>query len=290
MTNLHTDVTETTHATRRRRLTRVLAVGAIAAGAVVGAAVPAQAAGITAYHVTGTSGAGSRVVSDPGSATAATIAMLADGTSVTVDCGVRGRSVNRNTVWHHITSPVTGYIADYYTDTPGFNRFISGEATCSPVVPPSKPAATPTTPTTTPTTPAATPTTPSVAPTPSKAVVTRGATITYNEGVGGSCVYYALDRFHQLTGVYPKAFGDAKYLATGAAASGWTVSATPLVNSIVVFQPGQNGAAAPTGHAAWVEQVSGDRVYIAEMNAPTAWVVTHRWVTPATGVRYIYAA
>jgi surface antigen len=112
----------------------------------------------------------------------------------------------------------------------------------------------------------------------------------YNEGVGGSCVYYALNRFHEATGVYPRAIGDARLLATRAAAGGWAVGSAPRVDSLVVFQPGQNGASAPYGHAAWVEQVSGDRIYIAEMNAPTAWVVTHRWLTPVAGVKYIYTS
>ena len=277
MTNLPTDRTHATPFNGRRQLTRILAVGVLAAGAAVSLAAPAQAAVNTAYHVTGTAG-GSRVVRDPRSANAASIATLAKGTSVSIDCGVHGASVHRDSVWHHITSPVTGYIADFYTDTPGFNRFIHGEATCSPAKAPSVPVITPTTPAGAPATP--------VTATPH---ATRGATISYNEGYGGSCVYYALDRFHQLTGVYPKALGDAKYLASSAAANGWTVSTLPAVNSLVVFQPGQNGAAAPTGHAAWVEQLSGDRIYIAEMNAPNAWVVTHRWLTPAPGVKYIYA-
>jgi surface antigen len=115
--------------------------------------------------------------------------------------------------------------------------------------------------------------------------------MTYNQGYAGSCVDYAVDRFHQFTGVYPYAVGDARYMATSAAAHGWTVSATPRINSMAVFQPGDNGAGAGTGHVAWVEQVSGQRIYIGEMNAPTAFVVSHRWVdAPAPGVRYIYAA
>jgi surface antigen len=263
MTNLPT--------TRRRRLTQVFAIGAVTAGALVAVAAPAQAAGTTAYHVAGTHGAGSRVVSNPGADSAATIATLADGTALTIDCGVRGRSVHRDNVWHHITSPVNGYIANYYTDTRRANRLISGEATCSAT----KPVPAPTQPT-----PA----------NPSAPVATRGATINYNEGYAGSCVFYAMDRFHKLTGVYPKALGDAKYLADSAASSGWTVSVTPRVDSIAVFQPGQNGASGPTGHAAWVEQISGDRIYIGEMNAPTSGVITHRWLTPVAGVRYIYAA
>lgn len=151
---------------------------------------------------------------------------------------------------------------------------------------PTKPVPTPTKPT--PTTPPTTnPTNPG---TPSTPAATRGATINYNEGYSGSCVYYVMDRFHKLTGVYPKALGDAKYLASSAAANGWTVSATPRVDSIAVFQPGQNGASAPYGHATWVEQVSGGRIYVGEMNAPSAGVITHRWITPVTGVRYVYAA
>jgi surface antigen len=282
MTNLPIDVTSTTPAARRRQLTRVLAVAALAAGAVVGIAAPAQAAGISVYHIDGAPSGGSRVVTDPRSAPAGTIVRLPNGTSITIDCGVRLRSGHRSAVWHHITSPVTGYLEDYYTDTPATNRLISGEPTCSSAVIPGKPATTPTTP--------ATPTrTPAKTPSASTPAATRGATINYNEGYAGSCVDYALDRFHQVTGVYPKALGDAKFLATSAAANGWTTSATPRVDSLVVFQPGQNGAGGPTGHAAWVEQISGDRIYIAEMNAPTPFVVTHRWLTPAAGVRYIYA-
>jgi surface antigen len=60
---------------------------------------------------------------------------------------------------------------------------------------------------------------------------------------------------------------------------------------MAVFQPGDNGASAQYGHIAWVEQVSGNRIYIGEMNAPSPYVVTHRWIdSPAAGVRYIYAA
>ena len=130
---------------------------------------------------------------------------------------------------------------------------------------------------------------PAPAADPATTVSTRGGTINYNEGYAGSCVYYAMERFHQYTGVYPRAFGDARYLATGAAASGWATGTTPRINSLVVFQPGQNGAGSPTGHVAWVEQVSGNQIYIGEMNAPTPYVVTHRWMTPVSGVRYVYA-
>jgi surface antigen len=153
----------------------------------------------------------------------------------------------------------------------GFNRFTANGPRCTPENSPAAPA------------------TPAASTSPSTPSSTRGGTINYNEGYAGSCVYYALERFHQYTGVYPRAFGDARYLATGAAASGWATGSTPRINSLVVFQPGQNGAGSPTGHVAWVEQVSGNQIYIGEMNAPTAYVVTHRWMTPVSGVRYVYA-
>jgi surface antigen len=281
MTNLHTDVIETARTRRRRQLTRLLAAGALGAGAAVSIAVPAQAADVTGYHVSGTNGAGARVVSDPRVARPATVGTLTDGTAITIDCGVR---VNRDTVWHHITSPVAGFVSARYTDIPRHQRgrLLRGEQTC----PTTKPAPTPPAPTTpAPSTPA--PSTP--APATPAPVATRGATITYNQGYAGSCVFYALDRFKKFTGVYPKAFGDAKYLASSAASNGWSVGNVPRVNSMAVFQSGQNGAGAQYGHVAWVEQVSGDRIYVAEMNFPNAYTVTYRWLTPVAGVQYVYA-
>lgn len=117
----------------------------------------------------------------------------------------------------------------------------------------------------------------------------RGQTVDYNQGYPGSCVQYALDRFKAVTGVFPRTFGDAKDMAAGAASSGWTVSSVPRVDSMAIFQPGQNGAGAGTGHAAWVEQVDGARIFVREMNAPYPFIVSSRWCTPVPGVQYIYA-
>jgi surface antigen len=255
MTNLPTGTTETTPATRRRRLNRVITVSALAAGALTALAAPAQAA--TGWTPDQSHGTGFRAASEPRNP----------------DCGNRprdngGRHNNR--------------MSD-------FNRSFAGAvATCAP--PSTAPTWSPTAPATTwsPTAPTWSPSAPA-ATAPSTSGTTRGATINYNEGYAGSCVYYALERFHQYTGVYPRAFGDARYLATGAAASGWATGSSPRINSLVVFQPGQNGAGSPTGHVAWVEQVAGNQIYIGEMNAPSPYVVTHRWMTPVSGVRYVYA-
>lgn len=266
----------------KRQLTRSLVVAAVTAGAAVSLAVPAQAAGATGYHVAGT---GSQIVNDPRSATPTTVGKLTGGTAITIDCGIRVRQGYRDVVWHHITAPVSGYIMARQTDVPRPDRFLRGEPTCGTTVTPAPPVTTP--PTTTPTPPpATTPTTPA----PSTPAAPRGATINYNQGYAGTCVYYALDRFHQLTGVYPKAFGDAKYLATSAASNGWSIGSTPRVNSIAIFQGGQNGAGMQAGHAAWVEKVDGNRIYVSEMNFPNAWTVTNRWLTPVSGVQYIYAS
>ena len=269
MTNLPTGTTETTPTTRRRRLNRVITFSALAAGALTALAAPAQAA--PGWAPVQAHGGGFRAATEPRNS----------------DCGNRPRD---NGGRRH------GNMSD-------FNGYFSGAvATCTP--PATAPASTwtpaPTTRPSTSTSPStttspwtttspSTTTSPTTTTSPSTPASTRGGTINYNEGYAGSCVYYALDRFHQYTGVYPRAFGDARYLATGAAASGWATGTTPRINSLVVFQPGQNGAGSPTGHVAWVEQVSGNQIYIGEMNAPTPYVVTHRWMTPVSGVRYVYA-
>lgn len=92
--------------------------------------VPAHA-DITGYSVTGTGGVGLKVRSDPYNSTASIITVLADGTAFSAICAVRGRDVLGNNVWHRISAPVQGWIADYYTTTPGFNQYIPGEVDCN---------------------------------------------------------------------------------------------------------------------------------------------------------------
>lgn len=90
---------------------------------------PARA-DIAGYRVTGTGGVGLKVRSDPYDPAAAPITVLADGTAFSAVCAVRGRDVYGNTVWHRISAPAQGWIADYYTTTPGFNQYIPGEPEC----------------------------------------------------------------------------------------------------------------------------------------------------------------
>ena len=70
---------------------------------------------------------------------------------------------------------------------------------------------------------------------------------------------------------------------------GWTVTSTPSVDSIAVFQPGENGAGS-VGHVAWVTSVSGSSITISEMNGTAGpYHTDYRSLVPATGVRYILA-
>ena len=113
---------------RRFGLGATIAIVAIAIGLLT--AAPAEA-DIGGYSVTGTGGVGLKVRADPYNSTATVIAVLADGTPFSAVCAVRGRDVYGNTVWHKISAPVQGWIADFYTTTPGFNQYIPGESDCS---------------------------------------------------------------------------------------------------------------------------------------------------------------
>ncbi|MFB9233954.1 hypothetical protein ACFFWC_00135 [Plantactinospora siamensis] len=112
------------------RLVRgLLAAGAVTA-ALLAATATASYAGISGYSVTGTGGAGLAVRTSPYDAGASAVAVLADGAGFTTECAVHGRDVYGNSVWHQISSPASGWISDYYTNTPGFNQYIPGEPEC----------------------------------------------------------------------------------------------------------------------------------------------------------------
>jgi surface antigen len=121
-----------------------------------------------------------------------------------------------------------------------------------------------------------------------------GRTLTYDSGAAGQCVWWAISEFHQFDGLYPDTLdpannGNAMYLATNAAYNGWTVSSTPQVNSIAVFQPGANGAGT-AGHVAWVTSVSGPYITVSEMNFTYGLGNTdNRTLIPASSVQYILA-
>lgn len=93
----------------------------------------------------------------------------------------------------------------------------------------------------------------------------------------GYCTYYlALKRS------IPGFWGDARNWYYNAQASGFTVGSKPVAGAVAWTPAGYYG------HVAYVEQVSGDQVYVSEMNFNGNWNrVTYRWV-PAYSFKYIY--
>lgn len=81
----------------------------------------------------------------------------------------------------------------------------------------------------------------------------------------GVCTYWANLHYHQLTGVWVSWHGNAYQWAEGARLAGWHVSSTPHVPSIIVLQPGVQGASG-AGHVAVVESASGNTAHTSNMN------------------------
>jgi surface antigen len=88
----------------------------------------------------------------------------------------------------------------------------------------------------------------------------------YNPFPGGYCTWGAMENWYEFTGNHLYVTGDAQYWNTQAQAAGWTVTDTPTANSIVVFQPGVNGAL-NGGHNGWVTGINANgTVHVLEMN------------------------
>ena len=138
----------------------------------------------------------------------------------------------------------------------------------------------------------------SVAPTAGVAAAapaprTFGASVTYNTGMPGQCTWGAMEKFHAYTGRYAALAGNAKDWYRNARATGWSTSPVPQPNSMVVFQPGVQGAS-PYGHVGWVDRVvptsRGVAVHIWDMNGPGGPFTTRWWWTITTpGMSYILA-
>jgi surface antigen len=117
------------------------------------------------------------------------------------------------------------------------------------------------------------------------------ATGDLNRFAYGQCTYWANMRYHQLTGYWVPWQGDAYQWVAGAQAYGWIVSARPRVPSIIVLQPGVQGASA-YGHVAVVERINPDgSVYTSNYN----WYANGGWnrlsyVTfhPGRGVAFVW--
>jgi len=106
-----------------------------------------------------------------------------------------------------------------------------------------------------------------------------GQTTNVNNAMPGQCTDGALQKWFQATGSYPAVSGNAKDWPASARATGWTVVEDAQPRSLVVFQPGVQGASGD-GHVAWVnstrQQADGVYINITEMNnaqhgGPGAW-------------------
>ncbi len=116
----------------------------------------------------------------------------------------------------------------------------------------------------------------------------------YNGFTYGQCTFWADYRYHQLTGYWVPWGGDAYAWAGGAGASGWIVSSTPHVPSIIVLGPGVQGASG-FGHVAVVERINSDgSVETSNWNwfaGGGGWARTSYWTFyPGPGVTFVWHA
>ena len=129
-------------------------------------------------------------------------------------------------------------------------------------------------------------------------ISTNGVTQSVKSGTNnsypkGQCTWWADERYHQLTGYYVPWSANAKDWITGAQSNGWNVSSTPHVPSILVLQPGTQGADPTFGHVAIVEKVNADgSVYTSAQNVTGVQLVNgvaYLSYKPGNGVTFIWA-
>jgi surface antigen len=119
------------------------------------------------------------------------------------------------------------------------------------------------------------------APVPAPAVLAVARPASYiNNYTPGNCTWYVATRRS-----IPGNWGNAVNWYWAAQASGYKVGTAPVAGAIA--WTGANGING-SGHVAYVEAVSGDRIYISEMNYNGNFnAVTRRWA-PASSFKYIY--
>ena len=94
---------------------------------------------------------------------------------------------------------------------------------------------------------------------------------------GGNCTYYVKERRPDI----PNEFGNANTWDDVAQQMGYTVSDTPMVGAVGVSNGGYYG------HVVYVEEISGDQVFVSEMNVHGLWVTDRAWY-PINQFVYIY--
>lgn len=121
-----------------------------------------------------------------------------------------------------------------------------------------------------------------------------GVTEATNTGYPGQCTWGAKEKFFEATGLRPAIYGNAKDWTNSAAANGWTTVLDAQARSIVVFQPGVQGADPTYGHVAWVDSVEyrddGTYITMTEMNGLAGpYVYNTRTVKDVVGMSFILA-
>jgi surface antigen len=190
--------------------------------------------------------------------------------TIAIDCTANGTAVTgpygTTTLWDHtVYNGQAGYVSDAWVYTGSANA-VAG--TCAAPPPPA----------------------PTPAPTSGRTI---GLKVSTNLGVAGYCTWGALEQWRANTGYYPSWSGDAMYWASTAKRNGWTVVPNAETRSIVVFQPGVQGARS-SGHVGWVTSVDnradGRYITFIEMNGTAGfnkW--DNRTVKDIAGMSYILA-
>lgn len=218
--------------------------------------------GVTTYLTTASPNLNVR--SGPSTANPTVGSPLPYHTQVTISCQTTGATVDGSAIWDQIGSG--RYVSDYYVNTPDFGTYSPGLPVC--------------------------------VGTPGGGGGTIGHTIGDNPFPAGQCTWGADNLAHVFMATDPSAYpsghnfievsGNALSWAGSAAANGWTVVGTPHLDSIVVFQPGVQGADAPYGHVAWVTAVYSNGTFqIEEMNATAGPNYDFRTVSVASGESFI---
>ncbi len=105
----------------------------------------------------------------------------------------------------------------------------------------------------------------------------------------GQCTYWADYRYWQLTGYEVPWAGNADLYAWQASSYGWINTTVPIVGSIIVLQPGVQGAGYGTGHVGIVEGINADgSLYVSSWNIVGPGILTYSTYYTGPGVSFVY--
>jgi surface antigen len=105
----------------------------------------------------------------------------------------------------------------------------------------------------------------------------------------GQCTYWADYRYWQLTGYEVPWAGNASTYAYQAPSFGWINSSVPIVGSIIVLQPGVQGAGYGTGHVGIVENINADgSLYVSSWNIVGPGILSYTTYYTGAGVSFVY--